>query len=92
MAGTTSLEAVKRKIKSLQEQADSAEDRAERFQKELLLEKKTKEQVSMFSDHETRRHNIIFPPLVMRSRRGKAHIEIAGFLIQAGLCAPCCAM
>lgn len=47
MAGTTSLDAVKRRIKSLQEQADAAEDRAERLQSELLAEKKTREQVSM---------------------------------------------
>lgn len=49
MAGATSLEAVKRKIKSLQDQADGAEERAERLQKELLAERKTREQVSMFT-------------------------------------------
>lgn len=49
MAGATSLEAVKRKIKFLQEQADGAEDRAERLQKELLAERKAREQVSMFT-------------------------------------------
>ena len=48
MAGATSLEAVKRKIKLLQEQADVAEDRAERLQQELVAERKTREQVSMF--------------------------------------------
>lgn len=48
MAGATSLEAVKRKIKFLQEQADVAEDRAERLQQELVAERKTREQVSMF--------------------------------------------
>lgn len=47
MAGATSLEAVKRKIKSLQDQADGAEDRAERLQKQLLEERKAREQVSM---------------------------------------------
>lgn len=46
MAGATSLDAVKRRIKSLQEQADAAEDRAERLQKELLAERKAREQVS----------------------------------------------
>lgn len=49
MAGATSLEAVKRKIKFLQEQADGAEDRAERLQKELLAQRKAREQVSMFT-------------------------------------------
>lgn len=48
MAGTTSLEAVKRKIKFLQEQADGAEERSERLQKELLAEKTAREQVSIF--------------------------------------------
>lgn len=48
MAGATSLEAVKRKIKFLQEQADVAEDRAERLQQELVAERKTREKVSMF--------------------------------------------
>lgn len=50
MAGITSLDAVKRKIKSLQDQVDSAEERAERIQKEVVLEKKAREQVSMFRD------------------------------------------
>lgn len=49
MAGAASLEAVKRKIKSLQDQADGAEDRAERLQKELLEQRKTREHVSMFT-------------------------------------------
>ena len=47
MAGATSLDAVKRKIKSLQEQADDAEEKAERLQKELLQERKSRDQVSM---------------------------------------------
>lgn len=49
MAGVTSLDAVKRKIKSLQEQADGAEERAERLQKELLAQRKAREQVSTFT-------------------------------------------
>lgn len=48
MAGATSLEAVKRKIKFLQEQADVAEEKSERLQKELLAEKAAREQVSIF--------------------------------------------
>ena len=47
MAGATSLEAVKRKIKFLQEQADDAEEKAERLQKELLAQRKAREQVSI---------------------------------------------
>lgn len=49
MAGAKSLDAVKRRIKSLQEQVDGAEDRAERLQKELLAQRKAKEQVSMLT-------------------------------------------
>lgn len=49
MAGATSLEAVRRKIKSLQGQADGAEERAERLQKQLIEERKAREQVSMFT-------------------------------------------
>lgn len=46
MAGGSSLEAVKKKIKSLQEQADAAEDRAALLQRELNQEKSAKEAVS----------------------------------------------
>jgi len=41
----TSLEAVKRKIKLLQEQADGAEEKAEKLQRDLALEKKARETV-----------------------------------------------
>lgn len=44
----TSLEAVKRKIRFLQEQADGAEEKTERLQMQLLVEKKAREQVSIF--------------------------------------------
>lgn len=47
MAGLTSLEAVKRKIKLLQEQADSAEEKAEKLQKDLAVERKAREAVSV---------------------------------------------
>uniref|UniRef100_A0A3B1JR68 Tropomyosin 1 n=1 Tax=Astyanax mexicanus TaxID=7994 RepID=A0A3B1JR68_ASTMX len=43
MAGLTSLEAVKRKIKLLQDQADSAEERVQKLQAELQAEKKYRE-------------------------------------------------
>lgn len=46
MAGASSLEAVKRKIKFLQEQADVAEERSERLQKELLAQRTAREKVS----------------------------------------------
>lgn len=46
MAGGSSLEAVKKKIKSLQEQADAAEDRASLLQRELNQERSAKEAVS----------------------------------------------
>lgn len=47
MAGVSSVDAVKRKIRSLQEQADGAEERAERLQKELLEYRKAREHVSV---------------------------------------------
>uniref|UniRef100_A0A8P4KSP6 Alpha-tropomyosin n=1 Tax=Dicentrarchus labrax TaxID=13489 RepID=A0A8P4KSP6_DICLA len=43
MAGGSSLEAVKKKIKSLQEQADAAEDRAALLQRELNQERSARE-------------------------------------------------
>lgn len=46
----TSLEAVKRKIKLLQEQADGAEERAEKLQKQLALERKAREAVRTPND------------------------------------------
>lgn len=59
MAGVSSVEAVKRKIKSLQDQADCAEERAERIQQQLLLERKSREQVSMFTARPDRRQRLI---------------------------------
>lgn len=46
MAGGSSLEAVKKKIKSLQEQADVAEERAALLQRELNQERSAREAVS----------------------------------------------
>uniref|UniRef100_S4R261 Tropomyosin 1, alpha n=1 Tax=Mus musculus TaxID=10090 RepID=S4R261_MOUSE len=43
MAGSSSLEAVRRKIRSLQEQADAAEERAGSLQRELDQERKLRE-------------------------------------------------
>ncbi|KAK2103151.1 hypothetical protein P7K49_017007 [Saguinus oedipus] len=43
MAGSSSLEAVRRKIRSLQEQADAAEERAGSLQRELDHERKLRE-------------------------------------------------
>lgn len=47
MTGASSLDAVKRKIKFLQEQADGAEEKSERLQRELLAEKSVRAKVSI---------------------------------------------
>lgn len=43
--GVNSIEAVKKKIKVLQEQAEEADERAERLQREVEKEKRTREEV-----------------------------------------------
>lgn len=43
--GVNSIEAVKKKIKVLQEQAEEAEERAERLQREVEKEKRSREEV-----------------------------------------------
>lgn len=53
------MEAVKRKIRSLQEQADCAGERTERIQQQLLAERKAREQVSMFTARPARQERLI---------------------------------
>lgn len=48
MTGASSLDAVKRKIKFLQEQADCAEEKSERLQRELIAERSVRAKVSIF--------------------------------------------
>lgn len=49
MSGPTSIDAVKKKIRVLQEQAEEAMERAEKLQKEVEKERKAKEEVLFFS-------------------------------------------
>ncbi len=49
--GLNSIDAVKKKIKVLQEQAEEAEDRAERLQKEVEKEKRSREEVHTQTTH-----------------------------------------
>lgn len=65
MAGSSSLEAVRRKIRSLQEQADSAEERAGSLQRELDLERKLRETVR------TLQRSVHLAPVHRRARGGR---------------------
>lgn len=49
--GVNSIEAVKKKIKVLQDQAEEADERAERLQREVEKEKRTREEVHTPTTH-----------------------------------------
>lgn len=50
-AGLNSIDAVKRRIKDLQDQADDANERADQLQKDLEKERKTREEVKLAATH-----------------------------------------
>lgn len=49
--GLNSIDAVKRRIKDLQDQADDANERADRLQRDLETERKTREEVETTATH-----------------------------------------
>lgn len=72
MASVNSLDAVKRKIQTLQQQADDAEDRAQDLQRQLDSEREIREKVRQSSLYYQRPLFSLFPPCVtvlLRRRR-----------------------
>lgn len=69
MAAMSSLEAVRRKIRSLQEQADAAEERAGRLQREVDQERALREEVGVGGGERPS------PPL---PRRQNGHLQLGG--------------
>lgn len=59
MTGASSLDAVKRKIKFLQDQAGGAEEKSERLQRELLAERSIREKVSFLFNSRTAHRQIV---------------------------------
>lgn len=49
--GLNSIDAVKRRIKDLQDQANEANERADRLQRDLEKERKTREEVELSVSH-----------------------------------------
>lgn len=62
MASVNSLDAVKRKIQTLQQQADDAEDRAQGLQKQLDCERECRETVRQSNLYYQRPLLSLFPP------------------------------
>lgn len=72
MAAMSSLEAVRRKIRSLQEQADAAEERAGRLQREVDQERALREEVGVGGVR------VQPPPPARPRRRQNGHLRLGG--------------